>query len=330
MIRLKIGLLTVLTVSLFFSGCSKYQRLLKSDDYEMKYKKTVEYYEDEKYFKAYPLIEELIAVFRGTARAEKLYYMYAYSDYYTGDLLLASHRFTQFAKTFPTSSSREECLFMSAYCQYLMSPPPNLDQESTYQAIQELQQFINTHPFSDQVDTSTVLIEELREKLELKAFQSAKLYYKTENYTAAIRTFENGMQQFPDSEYRGESEFYIFKSHYELAMKSVPQKKIERMAAAEKAYVKFVDANKESPMLREAERLLTNLELEKPHAIFEELEYYHTMATRSSKKQGEYLTKGMGSYKELVDRYPESKYLRKAKRLQEDLDKLKLRLAKNK
>ena len=90
--RLIFTLLSVLVLS----ACSKYERLLKSSDMELKYTKALEYYEDEKYYKAYPLIEECYAFYRGSSRAEHLYYIYAYSDYYLGDLLLAAHRFNQF------------------------------------------------------------------------------------------------------------------------------------------------------------------------------------------------------------------------------------------
>ncbi|MDZ7849153.1 MAG: hypothetical protein U5L96_21880 [Owenweeksia sp.] len=44
------------------SACSEYQRVLKSTDSEYKFAKAKEYFEDEKYNKAYPIFDELLTV----------------------------------------------------------------------------------------------------------------------------------------------------------------------------------------------------------------------------------------------------------------------------
>lgn len=244
-------------------SCSGYNKLLKSSDLELKYKKALEYYGNEKYFKAYPLIEELVTIYRGTARAEELYYMYAYTDYFLEDYLLASHRFSQFVKTFPTSKYVEECEYMSAYCHYLMSPEFSLDQENTYLALTELQLFINRNPNSSRIDTCNTLIDELEYKLEQKAYESAKQYFRMDNFKASITTFENLLLDYPDTEYREEAYFTIFKAHYLLFKKSVEAKKLERIDSAIKSYITFVDRFPKSIHVREAESIYTELQLEK-------------------------------------------------------------------
>ena len=166
-------------------SCSEYNKVMKSDDLEWKYEKALEYYEKEKYFKAYPLFEELITYFRGTSRAEDLHYKLAYIDYNLEDYMLAAHRFKQFNKTFPRSEHAEECMYMSAYSTYLMSPIFSLDQDPTYEAIDKLQIFINEYPQSDRADKATELIIKLEDKLEYKAYKAAKQYFKMEDYRAA-------------------------------------------------------------------------------------------------------------------------------------------------
>ena len=54
---------------LLFSSCSKYQKILKSTDLNLKFDKAVAYYEKEDYNRALPLFEELSTVFRGSAKA---------------------------------------------------------------------------------------------------------------------------------------------------------------------------------------------------------------------------------------------------------------------
>lgn len=247
-------LLVVMLAALAFS-CSEYNRVLKSTDLKLKYDKAIEYYNNGKYYKAYPIFEELATIYRGTGRAEKVYYYFAYCEYALGELLLASHRFEAFYKTYPRSEFAEECQFMSAYCFYLNSPNFSLDQSNTYQAIQQLQLFVDQFPTSERVDSCNVLVDKLRGKLEKKAYETAKLYYRTQYYRSAIVAYENVLVEFPDSEYREESAFMILKANYEMAMNSIDKLKPERLETTLKAYVKFVDAYPKSKYLREAEQL---------------------------------------------------------------------------
>ncbi len=105
---LKKALPAILFVVLAVTGCSKYQKVLKSPDMEKKYEAAVFYYEKKEFLKALPLLEELTAVLRGTARAEKTYYMYAYTQYYLGDYELAAYHFNFFTQLFPSSQYSEE------------------------------------------------------------------------------------------------------------------------------------------------------------------------------------------------------------------------------
>lgn len=57
---------------------------------------------------------------------------------------------------------------MAAYCKFLDSPAYNLDQESTYDAIKELQLFVNRYPNSDRVEECNKYLDILRDKLEKK------------------------------------------------------------------------------------------------------------------------------------------------------------------
>ncbi len=249
----------VIFVAVLLGSCTEYQRVLKSTDIEYKYKKVKEYYEQEKYYKAYPLLEELVTVYRGTQRAEELYYMWAYSDYFLDDLLLASYRFTQFTKTYPTSEHREECEFMSAYCQYLVSPNWRLEQSSTRKAMDQLQLFVNSYPNSHRVDTINYLMDELQFKLEKKAFEAGRLYLKTEHYTSSVVAFENSLLDYPDTPFREETYFLMFRAQQELAVKSIEQKQLERIQKAKKAYLTFVDKYPNSEYLRTAETMYNEL-----------------------------------------------------------------------
>ena len=79
MLKIRVTLFFLSTLLIF--GCSRYQRLLKSDDYNEKYDAAIEYYEKGKYEKALPFLEELTPLYRGTEKAEKIDYYYGDANY---------------------------------------------------------------------------------------------------------------------------------------------------------------------------------------------------------------------------------------------------------
>ncbi len=247
---------TTLFLALFlFNACSEYQRLLKSDDFELKYNRAIEYYEEENYGRAITLLTDVTPFYRGTAKAEEVNYYFAMAHYKMGDYMLASHYFKSFANAFPRSSHAVEFAFLSAYCLYLDSPRYSLDQTNTMQAIRELQRFTNRHPQSDRVEDANQLIDELRYKLEKKRFMSGKLFLDISDYMAAATTFKTFTQDFPDSKYREEATFLIIKAHFEFASNSILQRQEERFENVVDAHRNFIRRYPESNYLRDAERM---------------------------------------------------------------------------
>lgn len=258
----KIVLILVVALTVF-SGCNEYNKLMKSDDLQLKYDKAIEYYDAGDYGKAYPLLEELIIIYRGTSKSELLSYYYANCDFYGKDYTLASFRYKNFVDMFPMSQYAEECKFRSALCMYLNSPKYSLDQTSTYSAIQELQLFTSKYPKSNYIDSCNVLIDELRHKLEKKFYQNAKQYYHTRAYKASITSFDNLLEDFPGSQYKEEAYFLRFMATYYLAINSVSKKKEERIEDSIKSYIKFVDSFPQSDFVKDAESTYESLMKEK-------------------------------------------------------------------
>ncbi len=239
------------------SSC-KYQKILRSDDPELKYNKAIEYFEEEEYSRAIRLFEDVIHIYRGTQKAEELNYYYAMAHYRNGDYILASHYFKSFVTVYPRSEHAEKFSFLSAYCKYLDSPPYSLDQTNTREAIQEFQSFVNKYPQSDRVEKANELIDELRLKLEKKNFEIAKLYYHINDFRAAIRTFNNLIMDFPGTQYEEEALFFIVKSYYEYASMSIPERQPERYEETVEAYNRLVRNFPESEFIKEAETILEN------------------------------------------------------------------------
>lgn len=241
------------SAAVVFVHCSDYNKVLKSTDVDLKFRKAIEYYDSSECYKSLPLLEELIGLTRGTQRAEDVYYYYAKSHYCVKDYYLANYYFKSFAKTFSNSARAEECLFLAAMCSYQLSPSYSLDQRDTRNAIDEFQLFLDKYPQSNLRDSANQMVETLSFKMERKSYDVATQYVKTEKYKAAVQALKQFTKDYPDSRYKEEALYLIVRSNYDYAMGSIEARKLERFRATSESYLTFAAAFPDSGWLKEAE-----------------------------------------------------------------------------
>ena len=190
----------ILVLSLFQLSCSKkFNKLQKKGTVEEKYKAAIDYYQSADYYKAGVLLEEISPLLKGDSTSERAQFYNAYCNYYQSNYQMSSYLFKTFYATYNNSPFAEEAYYMYAYSMVKDSPPHNLDQTNTLTAIDALQTFINTYPDSKYAAKCTQDLIDLRDRLELKAYDKAKLYFKTRqpafqgipNYKATIVSVDN-------------------------------------------------------------------------------------------------------------------------------------------
>lgn len=239
-------------VGIVFSSCrSEFERIRTSGDVNLLYAKALEYYQEEEYEKAQTLFELVIGSFRGKKEAEEIYFKYAYTYYYTNRYILAAYYFKNFSNTYSTSDFREETDFMHAYCYYQLSPSFRLDQSSSEKAIEAFQLFVNTYPQSDRVAECNKLIDELRAKLEKKAYSVAQLYFDLRQYQSAVQEFENVLKDFPETQDTERVRYMIIRSTYELAKNSVIDKQLLRFEDVTELTSEFLERYPNSEYVKE-------------------------------------------------------------------------------
>ncbi|MBC8173195.1 MAG: outer membrane protein assembly factor BamD, partial [Chitinophagales bacterium] len=179
----------------------------------------------------------------------------AYSHYGQSEYLIASSLFKSFWLSFPRSYRAEECLYMSAFCLYTASPRYELDQTYAEKALEALQFFIDTYDNSDRIPKCNEIMDELRKRLEQKMYAGAELYFNMENYQAAAVTYENLLQDFPETSEAEYINLLIIRAYFNYAGQSTICKKTERYDKAIKSYSGFKDRFPGSEYLDEAEGL---------------------------------------------------------------------------
>ena len=235
------------------ASCNEFNRILKSTDNEMKYEVAMDYYDRQDYNHALQLFDLLQSAFRSTPKGEFVAYRTAMCYYLTNDFEIAAYYFNKFIQNYPFSKDAETAAFMQAYCSYKVSPIPSLDQTSTMTAISQLESFIERYPQSDSLARAQELLGNLHDKLEQKDYDICILYYKMENYNAAITCFENLLKKYPNTPHREEILSHIAIAYYDYAENSVPEKKKERYEACIERYNTLSYLFPDSPNLKEAE-----------------------------------------------------------------------------
>jgi outer membrane protein assembly factor BamD len=249
----------LIACSVFFTACkSEFEKIRASNDPKLHYEKAMEFYEAGSYQKAQTLFELVISSYKGRKEAEDIYFKYAYTFFYLERYILASYYFNNFSQTYGGSDFREEADFMSAYAQYKMSPIFRLDQSNTKKAIDEMQLYVNTYPLSPRVEECNRLIDEMRAKLEEKAYSEGILYFNLRQYQSSVQVLENLLKDFPETNRADKIRYDIIKSMYLWAENSIITKQEERYTKVVENGEEFLVKYPNSPYFNEVRLIVVN------------------------------------------------------------------------
>lgn len=260
--------ISLAALTLLFSSCaSEFNRVYKTTDNDYKYEFAKECFARGKFNQAITLLQELVTIQKGTDNAQECLYMLAMAEYCDRDYESASATFKKYYQTYPKGIYAEQAAFYIGQSLYQSTPEPRLDQTSTINAISAYQDFLDFFPESQLKEKAQSRMFDLTDKLVLKEYLSAKLYYNLgdyfgnctnggSNYEACIVTSENALKTYPFTKMREEFAVLIMKSKYELARQSIEEKKIERYRDAEDECYGFINEYPESSERKTAEKYI--------------------------------------------------------------------------
>lgn len=252
------------------TGCSEYSKVLKSEDYDRKFEMANSYFDNEKYMQSIALYEQVYQRFPKQSEGEVSYFRIGKAYYMENDYYMGGYFLGQFIARFPYSAKVEEATFLSAMCSVNQSPEKSLDQTDTEVAINSLQQFIDRFPNSELIDSSNIIMDRLRFKLESKDFEAVKLYAKTMNYRAAVTAADIFITNYPTSIYKEEAGYILVNNSYLLTKNSIDSKKLERTEQTLERYRIFVTEFPNSKYIKALNSI--NTYMEKELEILEQLE----------------------------------------------------------
>jgi len=237
------------------ASCSQYEKLRKSSDYPLMYRRAFDYYNAGDFIRSGQLFDDIFRVYSATNKADTVAYYRAMSYFKQKDFLTASHFFTQHYRDQRQSPFAEECEYLAGYCYYMQSPRPALDQANTTAAIEAFQMFLVRHPESKFAEDAGKYMGEMKDKLVDKSYLTARLYSNLGQYRASITALNNSLDDYPETKHREELMYLLLRSSYLLAENSVPARKRERFQSTVDEYFSFKGEFPESKYIREADRM---------------------------------------------------------------------------
>ncbi|MBO7545059.1 MAG: outer membrane protein assembly factor BamD [Bacteroidales bacterium] len=245
-------IITALALIVLASCKGEYEALLASGDADAKYKAAFKYFEAKKYNKAAQLFESLSVMSSGTERDDTVQYYWALSNYRFKDYYTAETNFTHHIENFPLSPFTEESRFLRIDCLFRSTLRYELDQSRTYSAIGAIEQYMNDYGTHNTRKTECEeMLAELNGRLDRKAYEAARLYYKMEDYKASRVAFRNVLKDKAENIYREDILYYIAMSSYRYASLSVRSKQKERYMTFVDDYLNFIGEVPESAYRRE-------------------------------------------------------------------------------
>lgn len=256
----------IIFTALVFASCSPLQKALKVDDTAYKNEVADQLYEKGKYKQAIRLYEQIEAKESWTPNFQSMYYKYSKSFYNARKWEAAKPMFQKFNLVYITSPNREETMYLEAMSAYQLSKVYSLDQHATYEGIKKFETFLAAYPESSYKEDANTKMRELNEKIERKAFESARLFNKigdyTRDYNAAIVALDNFLLDYPGTVYKTDALFYKFDSAYKLALNSVYSKMEERLKNAISLHDDLISYAPDTKYKEEADQMLVRLKKE--------------------------------------------------------------------
>ena len=260
-------IIPLLCIALLSSCAAEFNRVYKSNDTDYKYEFAKECFANGKFNQAVVLLQELVTIQKGTDKAQECLYMLGMAQFCDRDYESASATFKKYFTSYPKGIFAEQAAFYIGQSLYQSTPEPRLDQTATVSAINAYQEFIDYFPESSYKERAQRRLYELQDKLILKEYLSARLYYNLgdyfgnctnggSNYEACIVTAENTLKTYPFTSMREDFYILIMKSKYELAQQSVEEKRIDRYREAEDECYGFINEFPDSKERATAEKYI--------------------------------------------------------------------------
>lgn len=215
------------------------------------YQQAMRKYEKKDYYEAKKLFQEAIPLLKGKKEIISAQFYLAHCYFHEKKYSDSAYYFSEFAKTYPKVQQTEEALYMQGYAMYLDSPDIRLDTTKTEKALNVLQQYKHQYPTGNYQSQVQQYIHQLQDKLGLKEFRIAKLYYNLGHYRAALITIHNFQEAYPATLYSEEAIYIKTKAQLKISETATGEEQLSSWKLFIEYYYELLDQYPNSKYTRE-------------------------------------------------------------------------------
>jgi outer membrane protein assembly factor BamD len=234
------------------AGCSGSQGL-NAGSPQAAFTQGKELYDRGRFPRAIEYFQHVFDFGRAHEWAPEAQYYLAQSYFQTRQYLLAANEFTRFVELYRNDPRVEEGEYLRALSYVRLSPPYQLDQTDTHNALTYLRLYLAKYPNGQYAEEVGQHIEAMRYKLARKQFEIAQLYETRSMFQAAAIEYLRVLEQYPESEFADDALFGALRAYKAFADRSIAQRQPERYELAAEQYRRLAQLFPNSPVLREAE-----------------------------------------------------------------------------
>jgi len=182
---------------MLFIGCASKTTVIKDEILE-KYNQGIEYYNNKKYSKAKESFKYVILHSTGSRLALESEFYLAESLYSLKEYMDALYSYDNYARSSQDINLIELSRFRICECVYKLSSSYKNDQSTTTDALDKIEIFLEDYPNSEYHAPTLELRKNLRYRLAMKEYESARLYMKLGEYKSALIYLSDALSNYSD------------------------------------------------------------------------------------------------------------------------------------
>ena len=193
--KILISLYTLILLSLSCAGSN----LSESSSAQVRFEAGMKNLENGKYLKAQSDFQYAVMRGAGTEIGDDAQYFLGEAFFLNKEYILAVAEYEKLTRRMSYSPFVEKARFQICEAYRIESPKYYHDQEYTEKALERYQEFLEDFPNTTLKSDVLASIENLREKLGMKLYETGILYIKLEEYGSAIITFQDVIDKYYDT-----------------------------------------------------------------------------------------------------------------------------------
>ena len=191
-------------LALAVAGCPKRRQVAPPPtDAQQAFDDAIGELEAKRYRQAEDRFTVIIFNFPGSRQASDAQYYLAETYFRSQDYLMAQTEFDFYVRNFPNGRFQEEATYKLAVSYLRSSPGRVRDQSRALKAREIIDQFLESYPDSPFRPEAEKLLGDIGERLALREFDAARLYYTSGEYRSALAYYNYVSETYPAERWPG-------------------------------------------------------------------------------------------------------------------------------